>query len=70
MSELLYMRETCVSSEFYDALRLLCVKFGAAVVLTVVAEGDALKSIERELHTRGMEATHDGARLVVQTLSL
>lgn len=64
---MLYMRETCAGAEFYDALELLCVKFGGAVVLTVVMGEPELAAVREQLGRRKMSAALDGARLTVES---
>lgn len=65
MPELVYMRESCTAPEFYDALELLCVKYGAAVVLTAVMSTGAHDQVAAELGRRGMHSRHEGSRLDV-----
>ena len=61
MTELTYMRETCTSSEFYDGLALLCVKFGAVVVLTIIAGAGERAAVLEQLRRRRLEARIHGA---------
>ncbi len=55
------MRETCATSEFYEALRLLCDKYGAVVRLTIIVGTDERQGVLEQLRQRELDAQVEGA---------
>lgn len=68
MTTLTELEQVSASSEFYDALELLCVKYGASVALTVVIGPDELKVVNQQLARRKLHSQLSGELLVVEAL--